>query len=91
MYIFLINRSNLIRNCRYHVGHDLGSYRLASTAMARKDTSYRLIYINISVAHDPYPITAGANTLTRIQALQPFRAANNTFQRIMDNHQQHRL
>ena len=36
------------------------------------------IVCDISVA--PYPVT-GANTLTRLQALQPFRAANNTFQR----------
>ncbi len=40
---------------------------------------HKKIVCDISVAH-PYPIP-GANTLTRVQALQPLRAANNTFQR----------
>ncbi len=46
---------------------------------------HKKIVCDISVAH-PYPIT-GANTLTRVQALQPLRSANNTFQRKINTYQ----
>jgi hypothetical protein len=46
---------------------------------------HKKIVCDISVAH-PYPIT-GVNTLTRAQALQPFRAANNTLQRKINTYQ----